>query len=243
VQPDLHFRGLPEWALWIPEADLPRRASLPPNVFFVGPSVDVTRTDGSAPSPWRADGTFRIYAAVGTVRARWRENVGFLRKTIEALGGIEEFQVLLSTGDERTTAALGAAPRNITIRDFVPQLDVLRGADLVITHGGAGTYRECIHYQVPMLVYPRNHDQLGNSARIVHHGLGLRGDRARDSAADIRGKAHFILTCATFRHNLQCLNAATRAAEAPLLAHALDQLLGDAAADFVAAPSEAGAAG
>jgi len=225
VQPDIHFKSLHEWALWLPETDLPRRKPLPEHTSYIGPSVDGIRASGKA-GQWRKAG-FRklIYVAVGTVRFRWRENVEILRKVLKAFADMPDVQVVVSTGDEHATAALQPVPANVDVFDFVPQMEILREADLVITHAGAGTFRECIYHEVPMLAYPRNHDQFGNSSRIVFHGIGLRGDRHGDSEADIREKTNVILASPTFKANLRRLNSIVRSSEEPLLQKALTRLL------------------
>jgi zeaxanthin glucosyltransferase len=226
IQPDLHFKSLMEWALWVPETDLPRRAPLPPNAFYIGPSVDTSRSE----APWvRTKGTGMrrlIYIAVGTVRFRWKDNLPFLRKAIAAFAGLEGVAVVVSTGDERATRLLGEPPAGVMIFDFVPQLQILQVADLAVTHAGSGTFRECVHFRVPMLAYPRNHDQMGNSARIVFHGIGLRGDWHRDSIEVIRGKGLRILREPSFRCNLARLHEASERVQERLLTNALDALLG-----------------
>ena len=60
----------------------------------------------------------------------------------------------------------------------------------MITHGGINTITECVFCEVPMLVYPLSlhWDQPGNSARVVYHGLGLRGKIEKDSAKTISQK-------------------------------------------------------
>lgn len=56
-----------------------------------------------------------------------------------------------------------------------------------------------------MLVYPRAFDQFGNGARVVFHGLGLRGDRRRDDAGTIRRKAPAILGDDGYRARLRAM--------------------------------------
>jgi UDP:flavonoid glycosyltransferase YjiC (YdhE family) len=138
LQPDLNFRSLHEWALWTPATDLPRRRPLPANAYYVGPSVDLSRAQPPSPAaPRRAK--YRIYVAVGTIRARWKSNVPFLGKVLRAFGDLPNTEVILSTGDERTTKALGRPPDNFQVFDFLPQLRILADVDLVVTHAGAGT--------------------------------------------------------------------------------------------------------
>lgn len=60
------------------------------------------------------------------------------------------------------------------IYEFAPQLSILDKADLVITHGGHATIKECIKFAVPMIVLPCSYDQRGNAARIEYHRLGVR---------------------------------------------------------------------
>ena len=60
----------------------------------------------------------------------------------------------------------------------VPQLDMLRYADLMITHGGLNSICECLQAGVPMLLCPLGHtaDHFGNAARVVYQGWGLTYD-------------------------------------------------------------------
>jgi UDP:flavonoid glycosyltransferase YjiC (YdhE family) len=84
-------------------------------------------------------------------------------------------------------------PPNVRVVASAPQLAVLRRAHLMLTEGGSNSVKECVHFGVPMLVYPRNADQPGNSARVVFHGLGLRGDPKHDSPADMAVKVVRLL--------------------------------------------------
>jgi zeaxanthin glucosyltransferase len=199
---DLHFRSIPEWVLWLPEMDLPRAQPLPNRIKYIGPSVDLERVKRQAPVT-RAAGQKFVYVSVGTMQGKNDSDVRFLSKIIEAFRALPDIAVVISAATKPTLAALPAPPPNVRTFAFLPQLQLLDSADLMITHGGAGTYRECIVKQVPMLVYPRNGDQFGNSARIVFHGAGLRGRRLRVTPASIRRNALRILGDATFRWNIR----------------------------------------
>ena len=66
--------------------------------------------------------------------------------------------------------------RNTNIFEFLPQLDILQFSDLMITHGGLSSVKECMDAKVKMLVVPINTkiDQPGNAARVEANGLGKR---------------------------------------------------------------------
>ncbi len=206
---DLHLRSIPEWLLWLPEMDLPRAQTLPENLKYIGPSVDLKRIEPEIPFTWAAGQKF-VYVSVGTVKGKNNSDVRFLSKIIDAFRDLPDIAVAISTGSKETLAALPVPPPNMRAFSFLPQLRLLDSADLVITHAGAGTFRECIVKQVPMLAYPRNSDQFGNSARIAFHGVGLRGNRRRATPASIRRNALRILGDATFRRNIRQIGKQSR---------------------------------
>ncbi len=202
---DLCFRSLPEWALWTPDMDFPRQLALPAKARYVGPCVDVERRTPWAKQTWKRGNRPLVYVALGL--AERRNKAAFLRRVVGALAGLATVDLVVATGDGETTAALYPCPDNVRVCDRVPQLEVLEQADLAITHGGAGTLRECIDRGVPMLVYPRAFDQFGNAARVVFHGLGLRGNRRRDDPGTIRRKALAIIGDGAYRVRLRAMRA------------------------------------
>jgi UDP:flavonoid glycosyltransferase YjiC (YdhE family) len=239
LQPDLHFRSVQEWALWTPETDLPRERRLPANIRYIGPSVDLERRQRELPLACEP-GRRLIYVAVGTARFRWKDNVPFLRKVITAFSEVAGVLVVISTGDERATKILGTPPAHIRLFDFLPQLEVLKIASLVITHAGAGTYRESIERCVPLLAYPRNHDQCGNAARIEYHGIGLRGRRKTDTPEVIRSKALRILDDPRFRERLAALRATVSRREEALLSDALNAIKAEPQSPSIETPRPTG---
>jgi zeaxanthin glucosyltransferase len=86
-------------------------------------------------------------------------------------------------------------PNNVILFDRIPQLSFLKNCDLMITHGGLTSIKECIQQKIPMLVYPINEkiDQNGNAARVSFHGFGLRGKISSDSVEEIRKKIKILI--------------------------------------------------
>ncbi len=92
----------------------------------------------------------------------------------------------------------------------VPQLHLLTHCDLMITLGGMNSIAECIEMEVPMLVCPMSlkTDQLGNSARVVYHNLGLRAHIKWDSSRKIEKRIVQILENQTaFKQNISIMKA------------------------------------
>ncbi len=89
-----------------------------------------------------------------------------------------DWQLIVTTGKSFELSDIDSASANIHVYRWVPQLDVLRRADLLITHGGFGTVKESIVSGVPMIVFPlmRDRDQFACAERVVYHGLGARGN-------------------------------------------------------------------
>ncbi|HYI79009.1 MAG TPA: nucleotide disphospho-sugar-binding domain-containing protein, partial [Chryseolinea sp.] len=96
---------------------------------------------------------------------------------------------------------------NVHLFNFVPQLQVLKYADVFITHGGLNSIREAIHTEVPMLLYPVHpeYDPIGNAARIAYHQLGLRGKAATDTEDDIAQKLEELLSNPLYKRNIRKL--------------------------------------
>ena len=66
----------------------------------------------------------------------------------------------MSIGSKIDPASLGVIPNNFIVRPHVPQLEVLRRADLFITHGGMNSVSEGCWYGVQMIVLPQVGDQV-----------------------------------------------------------------------------------
>ncbi len=144
-----------------------------------------------------------VYVALGTLSLGQAERAYKLLTNItHALGGDDTIDVLMATGGLDLSCSTVAA--NVYCLPAIPQLDVLKHADLMITHGGLGSVKECLAAGVPMLVYPLNTqvDQPGNSARVVHKGLGLRG-KINESSTRIRRKVYTLLENPVYRKNCQ----------------------------------------
>ncbi len=138
---------------------------------------------------------FVVYCSLGTVTAGYKKKVRkFFLKMSRVARMNPGFLFILSTGKDFDINQLLPVPENLFVYEYVPQVDLLQYCHVMVTHGGMNSITECVFNAVPMLVYPLSPDwdQPGNSARVVYHEIGLRGQINRDSAKTISKKLNRI---------------------------------------------------
>jgi zeaxanthin glucosyltransferase len=118
-----------------------------------------------------------VYCSLGTVPlVHFTKREGFYKKLINVFSKRQEHLIISLSDFDKTK--LGILAKNVHAFESVPQKYLLRRVAMMITHSGLNSVLECIYYNVPMLALPLNSkwDQNGNAARVVYHGLGLRGN-------------------------------------------------------------------
>jgi zeaxanthin glucosyltransferase len=154
------------------------------------------------------------------------DDTAFLKKLAASFKDME-WDAVFALGDRLKPAQLGNLPDNVHCFAFAPQMEILEISDCAVIHGGMTTAYECIHFLVPMVVYPFNmNDQLGTAARISYHGLGLLGDRVRDSSSRMRNHISKAMGDPTIRGNLERMKLhLSRYADDNLAAQAVGRML------------------
>jgi zeaxanthin glucosyltransferase len=177
---------LPEFFLTPRELDFP--VAPRDGCHWIGSVVDDERAE--EPFPWSRVDPSRslVYCSFGSqfsiYLSRDRRRA-FLQAVIDAMAARPRLQLALATGGELEPDDLVMRAPEAIVLGRMPQLQVLRRARLMINHAGFNSVQECARLGVPMVAFPLGFDQPGNSARVVHHGLGVRGDVMRATAEDI----------------------------------------------------------
>lgn len=128
---------------------------------FVGPSLPEQEAGEERPKPRPL-----IYISLGTVMF---DRPAFFRACAEALGTMDA-DVILSTGRTEQSFAL---PPNFTAYERVDQLDVLRRADVFVTHCGMNSASEAIWFGVPAVLCPQQSEEAAVANRMAELGLGI----------------------------------------------------------------------
>lgn len=158
---------------------------------FVGPSLPKLPVKEETPKTRPL-----IYISLGTVMF---DQPDFFRRCTEALGSMDA-DVILSTGRGGVIPVL---PANFTAYKRVDQLDVLRRADVFVTHCGMNSANEAIWFGVPTVLYPQQSEETAVANRMAELGLGLRPED--DSPGAIRKAVETVLGDPRYRENTRRL--------------------------------------
>jgi MGT family glycosyltransferase len=96
---------------------------------------------------------------------------------------------VLQIGKHVDPAELGDVPANVEVRSWVPQLAVLRQADLFVTHAGAGGSQEGMATATPMIAVPQAVDQFGNADVLQALGVARHVPAEEVTADTLRAAA------------------------------------------------------
>jgi zeaxanthin glucosyltransferase len=175
----------------------------PPHFHYSGPFFEEGARE-PIPFPWeKLTGKPLVYASMGTL-------VGSLQvyKTIlESVSKVTGIEVVLSVGKSINIDDLGPMPSNVIVVNRAPQLELLKQAELCITHAGLNTALEALAHGVPMVAIPVGFDQPGVAARIAHHGVGefvsidekLTADRLEFLIRKVLGESRYLQRALHFK--------------------------------------------
>lgn len=177
--------------------EYPRR-DLPPQVYYVGPSISQRRGDTEVPFPWHwLQGGPTVYAALGTINTG---QVDIYTRLIEASRD-QPWQLVLSVGTQQSLEPWRDLPANVLVRPYTPQPGLLRRVQAAICHGGINTVTEALAAGVPLAVVPFGADQPENAQRVVEAGAGVRLKPRRVGIQEWRETMRRLLEEPHFREN------------------------------------------
>ncbi|MGF1647142.1 MAG: nucleotide disphospho-sugar-binding domain-containing protein [Kineosporiaceae bacterium] len=161
-------------------ADPARTALLPPHAFLgsavrdepADPEVETWLAAGDAPVVYVSLGSFL------SVRA------DVLARVAAALRELP-VRVALATGSA-PVAELGAMPGSWLVREYLPQVRLLRSAAAAVTHGGNNSVTEAMTFGVPLVVLPFSTDQFAAAASVEAAGVGVALPPNTASVAELR---------------------------------------------------------
>ncbi len=195
----------------LPEClDFPQK-TLPLNFHYTGPFVSLVARP-TIEFPWeRLDGRPLIYACLGTTR---NAQPFVLRLISEACRDIDA-QLVISSGGRFVQENLANLPGEPIIVNFAPQLELLKRAAIVISHGGSNTVCEALLEGKPILAIPIAHDQPAVAARVERLKAGIVLPIMRISQQLIRQSINALLNESRYRDAAVKLQGSLRSLHGP----------------------------
>ncbi|UQD51995.1 glycosyl transferase family 1 [Bacillus methanolicus] len=160
---------------------------------FVGPSIssrisqenfDLTEIKGKSP----------IYISLGTV---FNQAIDFYKLCFKAFENTDH-TVVMSIGEKVQISDLGEIPKNFIVKNYVPQIEVLKYSKLFITHGGMNSTNEGLYYGVPLIVIPQSADQPIIAGQVANIGAGIKLQMQGLTANQLREAADHVLNTPSF---------------------------------------------
>lgn len=187
--------------------------------YYAGPLIDEKRMERNSGEEilelvhqikeWKENKKRKIvFCAFGTMSQNSSDViVAFLNKLFVIFSRHADLIFLCAFNDKNNLVDKNILPANVFLFSYLPQLTILRYADLFITHAGLGSAKEAIFHAVPMLAYPftKSWDSNGNATKIAYHRLGLRGNIVTDNEQQVEEKIIQLLTNAEYKNTILSL--------------------------------------
>lgn len=165
-----------------------------------------------------------IYVTLGTI---FNNTSGDLFERL--LSGLADLDadVIATVGHGTDPADLGPQPANVRVERFLPQDEVLREVDLVVSHGGSGSLTATLAHGLPSLLVPLGADQPHNALRAANLGVAMKLDATTVTTAQVAACARALLGDNPIRE--RCVAVADEVRALPPISHAIDALVASSA--------------
>lgn len=147
----------------VPELD---PAGAAPHLAHVGPVVDVAPREPDDPMVLVSLSTFG-----------YRGMQGVLQNIVDATDGLDA-RIVVTTGPLIDPASL-RRPAHVEVHRFVPHVQLMPRASMLVGHGGHGTTMQALAHDLPVLVLPMDGkaDQRGIGRAVSRAGAGKVASR------------------------------------------------------------------
>ena len=168
---------------------------------FIGPStferkssgIDYTKKDRPI-----------VYISLGTVL---KGSVTFFQSCLDAFRR-DDMDVIISVGEKCNVRKLKNIPKNVYLYRSVPQTDVLKIADVFVTHGGMNSISEALVSGTPMVVIPFTSDQPVNARQVEKLGVGVKLEPKTVNSNTLRRAVLTAMLDRNIRNNLRDVRCA-----------------------------------
>lgn len=201
--------------VFLPRTFQPAEETFDERFEFVGASIG----DRAAEPAWDEPEPGRRVALVAMGSFGFGHQAEFLRTSLEAFAGTD-WHVVVAAGDHIDRDALGPVPGNVHLMSWVPQLSVLRRADVFVSHAGMNSVMEAMYFGTPVVAVPHMPEQRLIAARLADLGLGVHlpqeevtADRLRTEVDRLAADEEALARVHALQEELQGCDGPSRAAD------------------------------
>ena len=168
---------------------------------MVGPSLPPTQRGDETDFPWDllAADRPKIFMSFGS---QIYHQPAMFQKVIQATANMQ-VQLILSVNKLFGSPLLANLPPHVLTCRYAPQLKLLPHMQAFITHGGANSVMEALHFGVPLLISPVCNDQFHQAHFIRQSGVGLELALENATTAEVRHSIHTLLHDPTITANVK----------------------------------------
>ncbi|MBU3178345.1 glycosyl transferase [Clostridium estertheticum] len=173
---------------------------------FIGPSI-ADRKENMSLSLETNDKKV-IYIALGTI---FNNSIEFYESCFKAFGDMD-VEIIMSVGKNIDVNTFKSIPSNFVVKNYVSQLEVLKQADVFITHGGMNSTNEGLYYYVPLILIPQFADQPFVAKRVAELGAGIIIEKDKVTAEILKQSVVKIFSDNNFRRSSEKIGKSLREA-------------------------------
>ncbi|NRT76712.1 macrolide family glycosyltransferase [Clostridium beijerinckii] len=149
-----------------------------------------------------------IYISLGTI---FNNSIEFYECCFKAFCNMN-VKVIMSVGRKIDISIFKNIPSNFIVRNYVPQLEVLKYADVFITHGGMNSTNEGLYFNIPLILIPQSVDQPFVANRVAELGAGIVIEKNRVTPEVLNKCVAEILSDDNFKINSEKIGESLREA-------------------------------
>ncbi|WP_017208922.1 macrolide family glycosyltransferase [Clostridium beijerinckii] len=149
-----------------------------------------------------------IYISLGTI---FNNSIEFYECCFKAFCNMN-VKVIMSVGRKIDISIFKNIPSNFIVRNYVPQLEVLKYADVFITHGGMNSTNEGLYFNIPLILIPQSVDQPFVANRVAELGAGIVIEKNRVTPEVLNKCVAEILSDDNFKLNSEKIGESLREA-------------------------------
>ena len=172
---------------------------------FIGPSI-ADRKEDMFLSLETNDKKKVIYISLGTI---FNNSIEFYENCFKAFDNMD-VKIIMSIGKNIDVNTFKSIPSNFVVRNYVSQLEILKQADVFITHGGMNSTNEGLYYDVPLILVPQFADQPFVAKRVAELGAGIIIEKDKVTPEILKQSVVKILSDNNFRINSEKIGKSLR---------------------------------